>query len=54
MFLGKVNSASVRLGEPSGVNWERTPQGLLKAISTALVHKQVDQNAGKVSRWSIL
>ena len=33
--LGKPKSARVRFGEPSGVKRERTPQGLLKAISMA-------------------
>ena len=30
------NSAKVRFGEPSGVNWDRTPNGLLNAMSTRL------------------
>jgi hypothetical protein len=30
---GKPNSASVRLDDPSELNWESTPKGLLNAIN---------------------
>jgi hypothetical protein len=47
--LGNPNSASVRFGEPSGVNCDTTPKGLWKAISTRAGSRERKSRASRKS-----